>query len=46
MANETLRLELQPRTITGKGVKALRKEGILTIGVGGKGDETFSAKVV
>ena len=45
MANETLRLELQPRTITGKGVKALRKEGILPIGVCGKGVEPFSAQV-
>jgi large subunit ribosomal protein L25 len=45
MANETLKLSLQPREITGKKVKDLRKEGILPIGVCGRGIEPFPAQI-
>ncbi|MFD3163707.1 50S ribosomal protein L25 [Herpetosiphon sp. NSE202] len=45
MANETLRLELQPREITGKKVQSLRDQGILPIGICGRGIEPYSAQV-
>ncbi|MBM7842807.1 50S ribosomal protein L25 [Herpetosiphon giganteus] len=45
MANETLRLELQPREITGKKVQGLRDQGILPIGICGRGIEPYSAQV-
>lgn len=45
MANETLRLALQPREITGKKVQSLRDQGILPIGICGRGIEPYSAQV-
>lgn len=45
MANETLKLSLQPREITGKKVKDLRKEGILPIAICGRGVEPYSAQI-
>ena len=45
MANETLRLALQPREITGKKVQSLRDQGILSIGICGRGIEPYSAQV-
>ncbi len=45
MATETLNLSLQPRTITGKKVKTLRRQGILPVGVFGSGFEPYSAQV-
>src|SRR5688500_6269629 len=45
MANETLKLSLQPREITGKKVKDLRKEGILPIAICGRGVEPYAAQI-
>ncbi len=45
MANETLSLALQPREITGKYVKRLRKEGILPLGICGRGVEPYPAQI-
>ncbi len=45
MANETLSLALQPREITGKYVKRLRKEGILPLGICGRGIEPYPAQI-
>lgn len=45
MATDTLKLSLQPREITGKHVQKLRKQGILPLGVTGRGVEPYSAQV-
>jgi large subunit ribosomal protein L25 len=44
MATDTLKLNLQPRTVTGKEVKKLRREGIIPLGVFGRGIEPFPAQ--
>ncbi len=45
MANETLSLALQPREITGKYVKRLRQQGILPLGICGRGIEPYPAQI-
>ncbi|HEY1016737.1 MAG TPA: 50S ribosomal protein L25 [Herpetosiphonaceae bacterium] len=45
MATDTHKLSLQTREVTGKKVQKLRKQGILPIGVTGRGVEPFSAQV-
>lgn len=45
MANDSYTLVLQPREITGKNVKRLRREGIVPLGICGRGVEPFSAQI-
>lgn len=45
MANDTLTLALQPREITGKNVKRLRREGIVPLGICGRGVEPYPAQI-
>lgn len=45
MATDTLKLSLEPRSITGKQVKSLRKQGIIPVAVCGKGIEPYNAQV-
>lgn len=45
MMTEKFSLQLEPRTVVGKAVKKLRREGVVPVGVFGKGIEPFNAQV-